>query len=165
MNKLKNHDIDIQVALTTTGFFVDSIGMEEKDQDTFKNYDIPVLVAKAGIHVISNKQELAEFRLAQTAQKMANEVKIDVENKHILIGESPFKEQQSILVDYVDTKNSEYVDKFFERWVKTKILFFEYQIKNMLNENVCCVIGMWDTDKWNNIKIGYSPKFNILWQD
>ena len=157
-------EIKIQVALTTTSHLLGTAS--GKNIQAYKDIDVPVVVAQAGIHIISKKQkERAEMVIAQSAIKMAKEVKIDIEKRRILIGEPPFGGPESILVDYTHEKDSECINKFFERWTKKRMLFFEYQVRNFFNQNVCCVRGMWDIDKWYRMEIDHKPKFGIIWQN
>lgn len=168
---------NITVYLTTTKWTqaADTISV-----DRIQQLNVPVCVTKMSIMLFGGSNvggpfgnEAIENSWAETSLKMAKYVIIKPKHKFLYIGTNPNARpkdktnERDGLVTFIEKKNEEnqQVNDFFERWLVTKMLMFEYIVYNNKNEPRFCLKGIWNTNCWQHLEIKPANSLYIISPD
>ena len=159
---------DIDVYLTTTKWAQAADDTETGRQ--LQRFDIPVCVTKFVMAIFGSDtmgplgSESMENQWSQISKNMAKYVVIRPEKKFLYIGENPNaspednNEEDGLVI--FTAGNGEYATHFFERWIQTRILMFEYLVYNNKLEPRFCLKGLWKNDHWHKLEI--RPNNNLF---
>jgi len=113
--------------------------------------NIPLCIVKMlfGIHKTNTEQ--AEHEISLKCMDMSKNVDVDVDKKTVIIyGEN---KEHDALVIYESLQDNEYSNEFFKRWIETKTLLFEFQVRDLNNVDIFSIRGLWTNNKWFNRQV------------
>ena len=143
MNEM--YQTDITVYVSTTQYLI------TLEKSKIKDANIPILSAVMKMEKLAKK--LDKKALKRISRDMAVTVFINPIKRYIFIGKNP-RYADTALVEYYIEESQEYADNFFERWEKTQMLVFEFNVYDRKSKYIFTLGGLWDglTDSWHSLR-------------
>lgn len=137
--------VDKPVLLFTSKEFTTS------NSEKWVNLNVPICVVNYKLN--ASLKKINKKRIKKICKESSDYVYINAEKKLIYIGSSSNKGK--FLVKHHINEENELEEIFLERWLITKLLFFEFCVYNKKDKFLFSLKGLWDgiNNQWISIKI------------
>ena len=161
MGLMSEEGADIQVALTTSKYILDSSIPEILDQAVEEN--LPICVSEFNLSAagMDIRGEKAELDAANLLMKMMQNVYISSPGKTVRIGIRP-DVAETLAVDYYQEKDTVPSVEFFKRWDETHYLIFEFQVFYKDNDPAFTIRGIFKGGTWTHKSMDFRGNISIV---
>lgn len=151
----------IDVYLTTTKW----THVQTSEDVSIVAFDIPVCVTKIAMLMFggnAHENEEFEHQWSNSCKKMAKTVVVKPDKKSVYIGDDLNATAETGLVEYTSQLDGEYSSHFFERWIQTKSMLFEFIVIGKSSNPIFCLKGLWLHDHWQFLDVVPSNKLYVI---